>query len=230
MDKASGLISDFKGQELKKKLLECLDQEAREFSEIARMYFVKESLSKEDKIGLLTAVIATVDHVIAAGDWESSLFLRNTVKPLLAIKTEAIAELNRLDLKVNEKSINIKPISENEVEVYISLFQSDGYNINKWAMQLRSLDRYVIGRPVYQNEVDIEKRIHLRATAGNEAYVSVVVKKTNIQSDPFAAPLKDQFDQPLIVLKEKAVHEGRVNRFVHQGVCYYFVDGQLVRT
>ncbi|EKD76820.1 MAG: hypothetical protein ACD_42C00593G0001, partial [uncultured bacterium] len=29
MDNTSALISDFKGQELKKKLLECLDKEAR---------------------------------------------------------------------------------------------------------------------------------------------------------------------------------------------------------
>lgn len=229
MDNTSGLASDFKGQELKKKLLECLDKEAREFSEIARTYFAKEHLSKEDKTGLLQAVINTVDHVVAGGDWESSLFLRNTLKPLLAIKAEAVAELNRLDLKASEKSINIQPPSENEVEVYISLFQSDSYNINKWAMQLRSLDRYIVGRPVYKNPEDIEKRIRLRAASGNEAYVAVVVKKTDVQADPFAASLKDQFDHPLVLLKEKAMHHGRINVFVHQSVRYYFVDGQLIK-
>jgi len=111
------------------------------------------------------------------------------------------------------------------------LFQSDGYNINKWAMQLRSLDRYTVGRPVYQSEADVQKRIRLRsAAAGNEGYVIVTIRKADIQSpDPFASPLKDQFDHPLLVLKEIAVRNGRIVAFVHQGICYHFVDGQLIK-
>ena len=230
MDDISGLKSDFKSFDLKKKLLECLDKEARQFSEIARTYFTKENLSKEDKTGLLNAVIATVDHVVSAGEWDSSLFLRNTIKPLIAIKAEAQAELERLQLKANEKSVVIKAASDNEVEVYISLFQSDGYNISKWAMQLRSLDRYVVGRPIYKTEGDVEKRIRLRNAGGNEAYVAVVVRQMDVQSDQFAAPLKDQFDHPLMTLKEIALNNGRINAFVHEGKRYHFVDGQLIKS
>ncbi|PIZ04170.1 MAG: Dot/Icm secretion system protein IcmQ [Gammaproteobacteria bacterium CG_4_10_14_0_8_um_filter_38_16] len=231
MDNISPLTSDFKGQELKKKLLECLDKEAREFSAVARNYFSKGQLSKEDKLGLLHAVIHAVDHVIAAGDWSSSLFLKNTIKPLIAIKAEAETEINILEEKVEKKAVKITPPTEDEVDVYISLFQSDGYNINKWAMQLRSLDRYTVGRPVYQSEADVQKRIRLRsAAAGNEGYVIVTIRKADIQSpDPFASPLKDQFDHPLLVLKEIAVRNGRIVAFVHQGICYHFVDGQLIK-
>lgn len=229
MDNITKLTSDFKGQDLKKKLLECLDKEARQFSEIARSYFVKDHLSKEDKKGMLTTVINTVDHVLAGGDWNSSLFLRNTIKPLMAIKTEAELELSRLEMKAEEKAITILPAAENEVEVYISLFQSDGYNMGKWAMQLRSLDRYIVGRPVYQNQSDVEKRIRLRAaTGGNEAYVIVIVKKTDIQPEGLT-PLKDQFEHPLCSLKETALRNGRIVAFVHQEIRYYFVDGQLIK-
>src|SRR3990167_5157784 len=190
-----------KSQNLKKKLLECLDVEARQFSETARAYFTKTNLSKEDKTGLLNAVITTVDHVMAGGDWESSLFLRNTIKPLMAIKTEAELELSKLKIKASEQSASIQTLSEDETTVYISLFQSDGYNINKWAMQLRSLDRYIVGRPVYQNEADIEKRIRLRAAgSGNEAYVVVIVKKNEIQSIEKGEPLKTQFVHSLFFL------------------------------
>jgi intracellular multiplication protein IcmQ len=230
MDDTSGLLSDFKGHDLKKKLLECLDKEAHQFSEFARQYFAKEHLSKEDKIGLLTSIIATVDHVVAAGDWQSSLFLRNTIKPLLAIKAEAQTELDQLQMKAMQKPIHsVSARTENEVEVYVSLFQSDGYNINKWAMQLRSLDRYVIGRPVYQNENDVESRIRLRNAGVNEAYVVVVVKKNDIQSDRFAAAIKDQFNHPLLTLKETALKSGRIIAFVHQKIRYHFVDGQLLK-
>ncbi|OGT48791.1 MAG: Dot/Icm secretion system protein IcmQ [Gammaproteobacteria bacterium RIFCSPHIGHO2_12_FULL_38_11] len=219
-----------KSQNLKKQLLECLDKEAREFSDFARQFFSKETLSKEDKAGLLNAVITAVDHVMSGGDWESSLFLRNTIKPLIAIKTEAELELSKLKIKASEQSASIQTLSEDETTVYISLFQSDGYNINKWAMQLRSLDRYIVGRPVYQNEADIEKRIRLRAAgSGNEAYVVVIVKKNDIQSNVNAAPLKDQFDHSLLLLKEAALKRGQIIAFVHQGARYHFVDGQLVK-
>src|SRR3990167_7757613 len=230
MDNTSALISDFKGQELKKKLLECLDKEAREFSDVARQYFDKGQLSVDDRTGLLTAVINAVDHVVAAGDWNSSLFLRNIIKPLIAIKAEAEAELGNLQNKAEHYAIyHAVPIAGDELEVYISLFQSDGYNIGKWAMQLRSLDRYMVGRPVYQNEMDVEKRISLRASGGNEAYVVVVVKKKDVMPQPLAGALKDQFDHLLLTLKERAVSSGRITAFIHQGVRYYFVDGQLIK-
>ncbi len=231
MDNTPTSLPEFKGQDLKKRLLECLDREARQFSETARTYFNKELLSKDDKIGLLTAVITMVDHVMSAGDWNSSLFLRNTLKPLIAIKTEAQEELERYHVKLQETHHVTKPLLENEVEVYISLFQSDGYNINKWSMQLRSLSRYIIGRPVYALETDVQKRMRLRDVAtASEAYVAVAVKQSDIQpADPFSPPLKDQFDLPLIVLKEVAIRHGRINAFVHQGMHYRFVDGQLIK-
>lgn len=229
MDKHSPLTSDFKGIELKKKLLACLDQEAGQFSELAQVYFSRDHLSKDDKVNLLSAIIATVDHIAEAGDWQSSLFLRNTIKPLLEIKAEAVTELDRLQAHVAKKTGGGVSISSDEVEVYISLFQSDGYNMNKWAMQLRSLERYMLGRPVYQSEADMLARIRLRNAGANEGYVIVAVKKTDVQSDTFAAPLKDQFDHPLIALKENALKQGKIIAFVHQGVRYLFVDGQLIK-
>ena|SRR3990167_5210400 len=230
MEKTPAPTSEFKGQDLKKQLLDCLDREARQFSDVARNYFDKKQLSPEDKTGLLSAIVAMIDHIMDAGDWNSSLFLRNTLKPLVDIRTEAQAELNRYQEKSNNVAGGSADISEDEAEVYISLFQSDGYNIGKWAMQLRSLDRYIIGRPVYATEDDVQKRVRLRSFSGdNEAYVIVVVKKNDIQkTDALSQPMKDQFDSPLLSLKEVALKNGRIHAFVHQGKRYRFVDGQLI--
>lgn len=221
--------ADIKSQDLKKKLLECLDRESRQFSEIARSYFNKEQLSVEDKTGLLRAVIETVNHVMSAGDWDSSLFLRNTLKPLMQIKGEAELELNKLTAKAEENVVAMQGVGVDEMEVYISLFQSDGYNIGKWAMQLRSLERYIVGRPVYKTEEDMGKRLKLRAAAAaNEAYVAVIVKKTDVNPEG-PSPLKDQFGHPLVTLKEVALKNGRILAFVHQDVRYRYIDGQLVK-
>lgn len=227
MDSISQLVSGSKDQDLKRKLLECLDKEARQFSEVARSYFERNHLSKEDRQGMLTSVITTIDHVLAAGDWNSSLFLRNTIKPLMAIKSEAEIELSKLEIKAVEKSVVVQAIAPDEREVYISLFQSDGYNTGKWAMQLRSLERYVIGRPVYQHQEDAEKRVRLRAATGSEGFVVVIIKETDLQSP--VSTTKDQFDSPLLSLKETALRNGRIVAFVHQNVRYHFVDGQLIK-
>lgn len=227
MDSITPNLSDHKTQELRRKLLACLDREARQFSSVARTYFTCGQLSEEDRVGLLRAVIDTVNHVCDAGDWESSLFLRNTIKPLTQIKAEAETELAKLSAKAEDKvSEHAKPLSKDEVEVYVSLFQSDGYNISKWSLQLRSLDRYVVGRPVYGSETDVLARLRARGqAAGNEAYVIVVVKKTDVLPK---GDSKDQYDYPLITLKEKALKSGRIIGFVHQGTRYQFVEGQLL--
>lgn len=227
----SALTGESKGSELKRQLLECIDKESRQFSADIRDYFAKGVLSKEDKAGLLNAIITAISHVLEGGDWNNSLFLKNTLKPLSAIKAEAEAELLKLEAKATAKTYQIEKPAENEVEVYISLFQSEGLNINKWAMQLRSLERYIVGRPIYQNATDIAKRIRLRSAAGNEAYVSVIIKKLDIQPsvDPFAPPLKDQFDHPLLMIKDIALRKGRITGFYHQSIRYHFVDGQLIK-
>lgn len=229
MDNTSGFTSEFKGQELRKKLLEALKKEEKQFIEFLRPYASKREFSKEDRIDLLKAIIQTIDHVMIAGDWNSSLFLRNTVKRLVEIKVEAHSELEKMEMDDSKKAIVSKALEEDEVEVYISLFQSDGYNMNKWAVQLRSLDRYIIGRPIYKNEEDVQKRIRLRSSTINEAYVTVVIKKSDIQMDSDKSSLKDQFDLPLLSLKEAAVRNGRIVAFMLHDIRYSYVEGQLIK-
>src|SRR5437867_2048280 len=116
MDTASGLPPEFKGQDLKKKLIDCLNKESQQFSDIISAYLSKEKLSKEDRESLLQSVVTVVDQVLSAGDWDSSLFLRNTLKPLQAIKEEALIELDLLKTNTTKKSITTQSLAENEIE------------------------------------------------------------------------------------------------------------------
>ncbi len=226
MENATGLTAQHKAQELKKKLLDCLDSEKKNFTEIVESFFAKEKPSEADKQVLLKAIVDAVNHVLASGDWESSLFLRNVVKPLKEIKAEAESELSRHSDKAFDTYKPSAPLSPDEVEVAVSLFQSDGYNMDKWAVQLRSLDRYVLGRPVYENEADVQKRIRLRASTANEAYVIVAIAKADIL---MGQSQQDPHGHTLLLLKESAVKNGRILFFVHEGIRYRFVDGRLIK-
>lgn len=220
------LTEQHRGQELKKKLLQCLQDSNKQLSEAAQFFLDKSNQNEAEKIALLQAVIRASDHVLQSGDWQSSLFLKNTVKTVEKIKQEAEMELARHYEHARSSVIQAAELGEDEVEVYISLFQSDGHNMEKWAVQLRSLERYVVGRPVYQQADDIEKRIRLRNAAANEAYVIVNVKKMDIQSGPLQ--LKDQYGHVLLQLKDSALKRGKIIGFVHQGKRYHFSDGKLV--
>lgn len=231
MTNSSDLTQEHKAQALKQKLLDCLKEENAKLAQDVEAFFDKHHANDTDKLSILESIIASSGRLLSAGDWESSLFLRTQAKRIHAIKDEAELELKRLHQKNAETKAGFQPIalSENEREVYISLFQSDGYNLDKWAMQLRSLSRYVVGRPVYSNEVDVEKRIRLRAAPASEAYVAVAVKKTDVKDDPFGMPILDQFGHTLLQLSDSAVETGKIVTFVHQGVRYRFVEGALVK-
>jgi len=226
---SSALTAKHKAEALKKQLLDCLQQENQQFLNIAQAFFDKDTLSETDKTALLKAIIEAVDHVLTAGDWDSSLFLRNIVKPLKNIKAEAEAELQTHSGAGTAADIAVAPLSSSEVEVYISLFQSDGYNMNKWEMQLRSLERYIVGRPVYQHQADVEKRIRLKAGTVNEAYIAVAILKSEILTDTVSTLQKDPHGHPLLSLKETALKTGRIISFTHQNIHYRFVSGKLIR-
>lgn len=225
----SALTEQQKAYELKKKLLDCLQQEQKQFSDIAQAFFEKEKLSETDRTALLKTIVEAVDHVLAAGDWNSSLFLRNVVKPLKQIQSEAKETLHLHAENHDHAAYFNVSLSLDEIMVFVLLFQSDGYNINKWAMQLRSLERYVVGRPVYQLEADVEKRIRLRAGSANEAYVGVAILKSEILTSAASSLQKDPYGHVLLLLKETAIKKGRILFFVHQGIHYRFIDGQLIK-
>ena len=230
MVEQTGLTDQQKGQELKLKLLECLRQENRELMRIAKEYFEKPNKSESDAIHMLEAVIESSDHILTAGDWDSSLFLRNQVKSVKAIKAEAEAELQKKLQSGEKENVQEVALEDDEMPVYISLFQSDGYNVEKWAVQLRALKRYVVGRPIYEDEAHVQARIRLRAAAANEGYVIVGVKKADIKQDPFAPVMKDQYQHPLLNLKDTAVQNGKIVAFVHQNKRYIFHEGELIES
>lgn len=231
MADSSELTQQHKAQALKQKLLDCLKEENVKLAQDIEAFFDSAHPNESEKLAILKSVIVSCESLLKAGDWENSLFLRSQAKRIQTIKNEAEDELKFLQQKKAEKKAGFGQVAlqESEREVYISLFQSDGYNLDKWAMQLRSLSRYVVGRPVYDKEEDIQKRIRLRASPVSEAYVVVGVKKADIKEDTFDIPVQDQYGHTLLQLSDAAVERGEIIAFVHQGIRYRLVEGSLVK-
>ena len=218
-----------KGDLLKKRLVDVLSSERTEFLKVADEFYAQEERTAQSYITFCEAVIAAVDQVIDAGDWDDSLFLRNTIKPLKAIRKEALQLLDELNGKaVNDHVITEVSVAPDQVKLYILLFQNNGYDIKQWEMQLRSIDTYLQGRPVYEQEADVEKVVRQKKSQGNDGYIVVVAPRLAVHSDPFAMPRTDRYGNTLLTLKPGKIGVQHIIEFVHQDQRYRFVDGKLL--
>lgn len=213
---------------LKQQLIDCLKQEKADFMEIARNFYKQGERTTQQYLELTDAIISAVDHVLNAQDWEDSLFLRNTLKPLKEIREQAIALKKEATMTVAEKQIALRTLEEDEMLVYISIFQSEGHNLRKWELQLSSLRSHLLGRPVYEKEEDVVKVIRQKLVKISEAFVVVAVKKADIQSFAYQAERVDRFGNPLLTLKDTAVKSENIFEFVHQDQRYFFINHKLV--
>lgn len=216
------------GDALKQQLIDCIKQEKADFMEVARNFYKNSKRTKEDYLQLTDAIIGAVDHVLNANNWDDSLFLRNALKPLKEIRESAIALKKEATATVADKQITLRALEDDEVLVYISIFQSEGHNLRKWELQLSSLRSYLLGRPVYEKEEDVFKVVRQKLVQTSEAYVIVAVKKDDIQNFAYQAERVDRFGNPLLTLKDTAVKTENIFEFVHQGQRYFFVDGKLI--
>jgi len=215
--------------ELKQQLLSYLKSENESLSSIAQSFFEKSHVTELDKKALLQAIIQSTTHIIESGDWESSLFLRNQIKKIRDIQAEAQEALSQLEKTTLSNIMQMPSLEKDERDVYVSLFQSDGYNFSGWEVQLRSLNRYLVGRPVYANESDIQKRMRLRGSLANEAYVILAVKKNEIKTEFLSNQMKDQFGQPLLQITDAGIARCRIRAFVHMAQPYFFHEGRLIK-
>ncbi len=217
-----------KSDALKHQLLECIASEKADFSEVANLFYQKGQRTREDYLAFTKEIVRAIDKVLKAGDWDDSLFLRNTVKPLKKIRDEAVALQKHAKMVAGETEITLRDLEEDETLVYISVFQSEGHNIKKWELQLSSLQSHLLGRPVYEQEEDVQKVIRQKLIQTSEAYVIVAIKKEGIQDFAYQAARVDRHGNTLLTLKEKAVKPENIFKFAHQGKRYYFVKNKLV--
>lgn len=219
--------ADNKKIELKEQLLETVKSQKVNFVKVATEFYAKPKRSDQHYIEFCQTIIATIDEVLQAGDWNDSFFLKNTVKPLRELREKAILVLSQIDTTALPDEIQERTLSEDSLLAYVSMFLSDGLNMAKWEMQLRSLERYLIGRPVYQNEADVKTMIRGKVNPDCEAYAIVAVSKKDVQDFLHQAQRKDRNEKPLMSLKQGAIKSDNIIEFVHRGKHYYFVNNRL---
>jgi len=224
---SQSIRKDVRNEELKHRLVECVNEQTRKFLLVTEKFNALERREEQDYLQLCNGIIEAIDDVLAAGDWDASLFLRNTIRPLKKIRDQAVELRQSLDTVEGAQELHIPKAAEDSVTLYVLLYQADGHDMEKWIDQLSSLRSYMIGRPVYDKEENAIQAIRKKVSQISEAYAVIAVDKSKIISSECAKPRRDKSGNALVSLVPGAIDHGNVLEFVHQNKRYYFCDNQL---
>ncbi len=185
------------------------------------------ALSK-DELQASLKILKALDETIATGPWDYNLFFKGIGKQLLEARERFVRELGLEGHKNGDKGL----ADEAEaafIEVYVSLYQAEGANISKWQTVVNTLAGYNLTRPVYKNETDVVEAIRSKEFKQNDAYVAVKILKADITQPFTESPPVDRYGHELLVLREGAVRQENISRFVHMSGEYEFRNNTLVK-
>ena len=167
-----------------------------------------------------------LEELLSVGDWSSSLFLRVVSHKLQAIRKqidEVITGGDAVSGEENEK----KDLSSEQSKVFVLLYQNEGENLEGWFNTIKTLTEYSVTRPAYKEEAHVQEVIRSKdSDVGRNGYVIVDVKNEDLSLEE--EQQLDQFDHPLVALKEGTIKLENVVEFVHANKKRYVVkDNKL---
>lgn len=215
-----------KTDEQKRSLLERAQQENKKLFSLVEAFHEKKTHNSESDAEMCQNIIVAIDGILQNSDCDSSLFLKNSVKPLRALREHANELLCKIEKpkQIKAQKFNLDHHQES-ILLYISIYQTEGHDLRKWEILLRSIASYLQGRPVYRNEEDVNTAIRARLSQLSEAYIVVRVNKAMIQEEEIQRT--DRSGNALITLKSGAVTSDSILELVHMDKRYSFIDGKL---
>lgn len=189
---------------------------------------MKEILTEQQNEELLKAL----DEAIQNGPWEQSNFLRAIGKNLTDIRENFVKRLgarSKSQVKADANLAQRLALRSGQQEVFISLYSSDGANINSWEKIVANLPRQMISRPIYASEEHVKEIIKTKENKKNEAYLGIYVNQADIVSLPPDKILTDKLGNSLLTLKDRTLDLENISIFAHSGFIYRYNNGHLVR-
>lgn len=179
-------------------------------------------------------ILKTVEDALEQGPWRESRFLMAIGKKLLQIRqklknTIEYQELLEANARPKEQvTTRVMPLSD-QLKVFISLYSSEGRNLDAWQKQLSNLRSLLISRPIYSKEEDVRQWIRSRPNDELEAYASIYIHSKDIIPAVTGRATTDKLGNPLIQTKGSFMQAPTVDQFFHRSGVYDFQDGKLAR-
>ncbi|QRN03144.1 Dot/Icm secretion system protein IcmQ [Legionella sp. MW5194] len=176
-------------------------------------------------------LIKTLNEAIDNGPWEDSNFLRVVGKNLREIRDNFIRQVGLNPEEKLKSAVNAlqRNLHNDQQLVFVSLYSSEGQNLQSWERIIANLQRQIISRPIYADEADIVNLIKSKEKKINEAYLAIFINQSDLLLLPPDKTPLDKLGRPLITLKDKAINLDNIVRFVHFSGVYTYLKGRLVK-
>ncbi|HHF7365763.1 TPA: Dot/Icm secretion system protein IcmQ [Legionella bozemanae] len=178
------------------------------------------------------AILKALDYAIQNGPWDKSNFLRSIGNRLIGIRdnfAKKINERSQAQIQADAHLANRLALRSGQQEVFVSLYSSDGSNLQSWERIIANLPRQMISRPIYANEEQVQALIKSKENKQNEGYVAIYINETDIIHLSADKTLMDKLGSPLLTLKDRALNVDNITRFVHLSGHYKYSRGRLIK-
>lgn len=148
-------------------------------------------------------------------------FIRDRLTTLLMQVEEGLMSLQEESEKSN------KTLGEDEIYVYVYLYNAQGITLKTWQKMLTPsvFYEYSVNRPIYINKAEIEALVRGKANKVQHGFLTVIIKKQDVLSDQ----TKDAMGHSLVKVKEGSLHFDRFVSFTHNGQDYVLNEvGEIV--
>ncbi|KTD74489.1 Dot/Icm secretion system protein IcmQ [Legionella tucsonensis] len=178
------------------------------------------------------AILKALDYAIQNGPWDKSNFLRSIGNRLIGIRdnfAKKISARSQAQIRADTHLANRLALRSGQQEVFVSLYSSDGSNLQSWERIIANLPRQMISRPIYANEEQVQALIKSKEKKQNEGYAAIYINQTDIIHLSADKTLSDRLGSPLLTLKDRALDVENITRFVHLSGEYKYSRGRLIK-
>jgi intracellular multiplication protein IcmQ len=143
-------------------------------------------------------------------------FIRERLTQLVAHVEEGLKALEKETKKMGG------PLSEDDMVVYVYLYNAQGLALTTWQKMLNPsvFYEYSVNRPIYTDKSHVEGFIRSRANKVQHGYLAVVIRKQDVLKGPEVDALKDAIGNPVIKVKEGSLSFDKMLTFTHNGIDY----------
>ncbi len=117
---------------------------------------------------------------------------------------------------------NIAAQVDDEVVVYVYLYNAQGVALRSWSAMLvpKVFYEHSVNRPVYAEKSHIDALIRSKANKVQHGCLAIIVKRHDIVLPVESSKLQDALGNPLIKVKEGSLRFDKLVAFTHNGEDY----------
>lgn len=177
-------------------------------------------------------VLDVLKKAIKEPFWEESKFLKANKEELIKLQDQFNQRLeleqgylSNLGVTNAKKAVDLHT---GQMKVYVSIYNTEGNNLEKWAKIILSLIGSVVTRSVYRVEDDVKNFIRSKPIPAKEGYLVVYLGNGAILEPPDNRPPLDRDGHELLLIKDGSIIRDNVLEFVHVSGIYNLKYNRLV--